>query len=75
MDGKNCVGRDNPQGSVTPAAAILVVVVVLLLERRTFRDYNQVGASLRDSPIPRETWSREVRQPTTVQGSGRTKSE
>ena len=59
MDGKNCADRDNPQGSVTPG-----------WERRTFRDYNQVGASLRDSPIPRETWSKEVRQLTTAQGFG-----
>ena len=39
--------------------------------RRTFRDYNQVGASLRDSPIHRETWSKEVREFTTPQGFGR----
>ena len=61
MDGKNFVDRDNPQGSVTP----------LCLERRTFRDYNQVGESLRDSPIHRETWSKEVREFTTPQGFGR----
>ena len=59
MDGKNCADRDNPQGSETPGK-----------ERRTFRDYNQVGASLRNSPTHRETWSKEVWQLTTAYGFG-----
>ena len=50
MDGKNCIDRDNLHRSAT---------FLHKKRRRTFRDYNRVGESLRDSPIHGETRSKE----------------